>query len=232
MNKVFSVAAAAALLILPLASTHAATIDPTDFDLIITEGKRTQTLDGADVSGLAWNSRNSDVKSLDIGTLNAGDDVLLVGSVGAGGADVYFSTSATGTIEVSIVNFAQSPFDFSESNAFGSRFDLSTGQNGGSELTLVSRLDVFGQGSELVENQTLAPVISAGEMVSLRILGLTAFTDFDVRISVLPDAVVAIGGPLLSSVSAVPLPAGLPLMAGAFAMLGMVGLGRSKKRHG
>jgi len=236
MKKLFSAAAAAALIILPLASSHAATINPNDFDLIITEGKRTQTLDGVDVSGFAWNSRNSDVKSLDIGTLNAGDDVLLVGGVGAGGADVFFSTSATGTVEVSIVNFAQAALDFSETNAFGSRFDLSTGSDPEVGLTLVSRLDLFGVGSELVENQALTPVVSAGEVVSLRILGLAANTDFDVRISVLPDvetgfSAVGGGAPALSAVSAVPLPAGMPLLAGALAMFGMVSLRRTTKRR-
>lgn len=234
MNKVLSVATAAALFILPLASSHAATIDPTDFDLIITEGKRVQTLDGADVSNLAWNSRNSDVKSLDIGPLNAGDDVLLVGGVGAGGADVYFTTSVTGIVEVSIVNFAQSPLDFDENAAFGGQFDLSTGTNGSSKPTLVSRLDLFGTGDELVENQSLAPVFSAGQQVWLSILGLAANTDFDIRISVgsfSAPALSSVSAPALSSV-VVPLPAGLPLMTGAFAMLGMVGLRRSKNRRG
>ena len=228
MNTLLSAVAAAALIILPLASSQAATIDPTDFDLIITEGKRTQTLDGADVSGVAWNNRNSDVKSLDIGRLGAGDTVLLIGGVGAGGADVYFATSVTGIVEVSILNFAQSPMFFSEANAFGAQFDLSTKATLEDSLTLVSRLDVFGQGSDLVENQSLAPVVGAGEIISLRILGLVGVTDFDIQINVRPEFVQLSA---FSNVSAVPLPAGLPLMAGALAMVGLVNLRRNKKQR-
>lgn len=222
MQKFITAAAVAAIAFLPLSAATAATIDPSDFDLIFTEGKRTTTIDGADVSGHAWNDRNSDIKSFDLGELNTKDDVLLVGWLGAGGADVYFSTSTTGRVEVSVINFAQSDYAFDDEAAFGARFELSVND------ALVSHLELAGVGGDLIENQSLLPTTANDDRISLRILGLDAYTDFDIAIRVRSENAAA---QVASVIGTVPLPAGLPLMAGALAMIGMASLRRGRARR-
>ncbi|MEQ8748324.1 MAG: hypothetical protein RIC52_00990, partial [Amphiplicatus sp.] len=86
MSRMVIAAAMAAFATGASIAADAATIDPSDFDRKFTEGKRTATLDGADLTGFGWNAANNDVKTLDVGALAPGDDLLLVGRVGAGGA--------------------------------------------------------------------------------------------------------------------------------------------------
>ena len=222
MRKTFA-AAVAALVAFPVVTASAASINPADFDIIITEGKRTATVDGADVSGNAWNSRNSDVKTMDIGPIGFGDDILLVGGVGAGGADVFFASDVTGQVDVNVINLAEASRSIGEDIQFGARFDLFL--NG----ALVETMDLFGNGAEIVDNNAFASVFTAGDEVRLRILGLAEVIDFDIGLSV--------ANPFLSQrqalqqVNAVPTPAALPLMFGALAFMGMAGLRRSAKRR-
>lgn len=227
MGLKYAIAAAAIAAFAPSFAATAATIDPAAFDLVLTESKRTTSVDGVDLTGSAWADGNRDIKTFDIGGLDVGDDVLLVGRVGSPYDDVFFTSVSGGAINIEVINFVQFAGTATPESAFGASFQLSV--NG----ALVQQLDLNGVGDELIENQSLVPVLAAGDQVTLRILGLLGVSDYDVGISISAGA-GGVGGDLGSIVAAVPLPATLPatlpLMFGGAAIFGFGLLGRRRAR--
>ncbi len=116
--------ALAATLVASLLGTDAAatTVHPTEFNRILTEGRRTATVDGADISGNAAVAGNGNVNLFNAGDLNTGDNVLLAGRVVGSGQDAWEFTNASGFLDLEVLNFASS--SRKGTSIFGGSFDL------------------------------------------------------------------------------------------------------------
>jgi len=191
----------------------AVTVDPGVFDRIFTEGKRTLTVDGADVAGHAALSGNGDVDDFDMGALSAGDDVLAVGRIVAGGSDAFTAAPASGRATVSILNFAESARD--GESPFRALFKLFVGG------ALVETLDLGDSFPGVVENMSFGPVLTDGEELTLLIEAISGVADYDVAFSSV--------APPQTPIATAPAPAGLPLLFGGMAVFGMAAC---RKRSG
>ena len=221
MRKTLLAAIASTMVVLPALSAGAATITPADFTRILTEGRRTQTIDGADVSGHAALPDNGDVKSfsrsLDIGEIAPGDRLLLVGAVTAGGADEYFSEGVSGVVQFDVINFAAS--DRASDTPFNALFMVFL------DGVLTETLDLGGAGADLIENQSFGSVAANNQRVGFRVYGTEGASAFDVGLSVTELPFFSSFGldQPLERLSTVPLPLSLPLLLGGLAALGLAG---------
>lgn len=192
------------------AGAGAVTIDPTDFDVILTENGRTTTIDGADVSGHAAIAGNGDIRLLKFPNMRPGQKALFVGSVTSGGGDRFFNRHVTGLLEASVLNFAAR--DDNGGGAFSTLFKMFIGG------VLMQTLDLSGDGDDLVENATFTSMQLDNQHVELMAHGTGGITLFDMMIGIAPAAEAPIQ--LLAppqNVVATPIPLGLPLMASVLA---------------
>lgn len=193
--------AAALLATLSLsAPTGATTIDPTNFDMILTEGRRITTVDGADVSGNAATPGNGDIVSHTVTSVPEDSSTLLVGRLIAAGGDSWFFNNVTGHLSLDVLNYTEA---FNAGlDPFNAEFKLFV--NG----TQVERLRLFGD-----PGQSFAASFSVrrltGDDVELRISSTEGASDYDINFSV----------------TSVPLPASAALL-----ILGIAGLGALKRR--
>lgn len=215
MRAMTVLAIVTALAAAPALPAAAATVDPGAFDRIFTEGKRTLTVDGADVFGHAAVSGNGDVAVFDMGPLSVGDDVLAVGRVVAGGSDSFAATPANGLVTVSVLNFAESSRD--GESPFSALFKLFVGG------ALVETLDLGDSFPNVVENVAFGPVLTGGEEISLLIEAVSGVADYDVAFSSV--------APPQSPIATAPAPAGLPLLFGGLAVLGMAACRKRTARN-
>ncbi|MEL6476868.1 MAG: VPLPA-CTERM sorting domain-containing protein [Pseudomonadota bacterium] len=204
MSKIIRAAIAAAPLAFGAFAAQAATIDPADFDLITSEGQRTATVDGADVSGLAVVVGNPDNDSAELGSLRANDDILTIGRVvemrtpTAPFTDEYTFASARGQVDVNVINFAES--SRGGVSPFTGLFELLV------DDTLVESFEITS--SSLVENTAFSTLTFVNnQKVTIRVSALEGISDYDIGVS---------------GSFAVPLPASLPLFLGGLAGLAVV----------
>lgn len=199
---------AAALATVAATAGHAATIDPASFDNIITEGKRTTTVDGADVSGNAGPRNNGDVgMAFDMGVVT---NTLLVGRLKGTatsaevGIDGFAAQNVSGLATVSILNYAISDRDGEA--PYGSTFQLLVDGAVRESITLTGATSAVS-----FMNEMFATVRLYGEELAVRVNSIEGASDYDISVNVAP----------------VPLPAGGLLLLGGLG--GAAALRRRKK---
>jgi hypothetical protein len=198
---------AASLTLFSFGTAQAATITPSDFDKILTEGKRETTVDGADVSGNAAVSGNGDVGVFDLGPLPS--STLLVGRLGGTGEDEFFSDNVTGYVSISILNYAVATRD--PVAPFEAEFELLV-NNVVESSTVLAGATV----GATFENIFLGDFMATDDLISLRFTSRSGSSHFDIAVN-FDDAI-----------SIVPLPAtALLLLSG---LVGVAGVSRRKDR--
>lgn len=166
-----------------------------------TEGKRTETIGGVDVSGYAALSGNGDIDSFDVGTAVQGDSAMVIGRVaGVGNSDAWTSSSVTGTMSLSIDAYAES--SRAGVSPFSAMFELIV------DGTSVETITLSGTSADTL-TATFADLKITGDSVEILITSLAGRSDYD----------------LSASISAVPLPA-----TAAFLLAGLAGLGVAGRR--
>ncbi len=171
----------------------AVTVDPNDFDSIFTEGQRTETVNGADVSGNAAVSGNGDVGTVDIPDLSG--NTLIVGRV-TNGSDNYTSASVTGLATITVLNYAEAVR--AGASPFSAVFEFFAGGVSQGSTTLTSNGVPF-------SDVTVGSFNYTGESFGLTVNGQQGASDYDVSISI----------------AAVPLPAAGLMLLGALGGLGV-----------
>lgn len=229
MRKFLIAAAATAAIALPAFSAGAVSIDPADYDRILTEGYRTTTVDGADVSGHGAIAGNTDILSfsrgLDIGPVVVGEDILFIGNVSDGGADDIFVENVTGILTVDILNFtARTP---QAGVGFAADFSLHV------DDVLVETISLSGTGSDLIENRSFGPLLLTDQKFMLRAYGMAGWANYDIALALGPapqPAQFQNQGPGQNrSIATAPIPGGLPLMLGGLALIGFAVAGRRRR---
>jgi|GEM_PF-3582375 len=200
----------AALVLAPAVSAHAVGVKLTAFDTVIAEGARTATIDGSDVTGFQNGSTQNDILSVQLGALNAGDDILIVGQSTASNTDMYLSGSATGIVNISVLNAIGVPSLPDES--FMARVYLLV------DNVVTQSMKLNGTGAELLQDIVFDSFVANDQALQLRFFGISGVTNYDALVSVSPSAVSS----RVSGQSPVPLPATLPLLAGSLAAFGLV----------
>ncbi|MEM8697556.1 MAG: hypothetical protein AAGF44_00200 [Pseudomonadota bacterium] len=190
--------------------SQAATIDPNDFDTVISEATRTVTVDGTDVSGVVNVIGNPDIISENVGSLRANDDVLLLGRIvemrtpTSGFADEWTFSTGTASVEVSVINFAESTrFGVSP---FTGLFELLI------DDVLVDSFELTGSDPDVLMNNSFATIDFVKDSdLTVRITAVEGRSDYDIAVN---------------ASFAVPLPATLPLFLG-----GLLGLAYVARRR-
>ncbi|MEM1162000.1 MAG: hypothetical protein AAGJ28_13785 [Pseudomonadota bacterium] len=190
--------------------SQAATIDPNDFDTVISEATRTATVDGTDVSGVVNVIGNPDIISENVGSLRANDDVLLLGRIvemrtpTSGFADEWTFSTGTASVEVSVINFAESTrFGVSP---FTGLFELLI------DDVLVDSFELTGSDPDVLMNNSFATIDFVKDSdLTVRITAVEGRSDYDIAVN---------------ASFAVPLPATLPLFLG-----GLLGLAYVARRR-
>lgn len=211
MNKTLSTLILSAALLLPAVQATAATVVPGDFDRIFTEGKRTSTVDGANVSGHAARNNNGDVGLFDIGGIAAGEAILLVGRVVRAGSDRFVAGNVSGLIDIAVVNYAES--SRKGLSPFKAAFELRI------DGALTQTVVLEGQSADILDG-VFTPFVVNNQTVEFRVRSQLGRSDYD----------AAIFSRVASGPNAVPAPAALPLLLSAFAGLAVLGARRRKRR--
>jgi hypothetical protein len=180
MNR-FAFATGLAVALATALPATAATIDPTDFDLILTESNRTATIDGADISGNEALPGNSNISTFSIG-LDAPVDVLLAGKVGNGGRDRWESRLVTGELTVDVLNFTTSRNN--NTDPFSTTFDILV--NG----TVVQSHTLSGTNNDLL-SASFSPIVLDGDNLQLRVQSVDGRTSYDIGVSLQPVPLAA-----------------------------------------
>lgn len=162
-------------------AAHAATITPSDYNTILTEGKRTATIDGAGVDGNAALDANGDIDVFNLGVLAS--ETLLIGRVTNSGLDEYFSATVNGDVKVTLLNYGES--SRGGQSPFGSVFEFLVNDVVTETTTLT--------GSTLFENINLGSFRALGNKIGVRITSTSGASDYDIGISVSPVPLPAAG---------------------------------------
>ena len=205
MTNFFKTTLIAGAVAIAAGSAQAATINPGDFDDIFTEGQRTQTVDGTDVSGFTV-AGFPDVTTFDVGSIDVDDSLLIVGrgvENQLGLNDEFTSDSVSGVFTANIINFAESSRN--GVSPFTGLFELFV------DGSLVETIQI--SSSTLVENVAFTSITLNDASVLFRTTVTDGIADYDLS---------------FSSVAAVPLPASLPLALAGLLGLGYVGMRRRK----
>ncbi len=214
-------------------AASAATFDPTDFDAIFTESRRASTLGRLAMGGSAI-VRSGDIGTLNIGALHAETDALVAGKIKKRNRDTYTSSDVTGALTVQVETKSKR-YKSAKRSKTRTLYELIV------DGVVVDSVLLRTGKKRNKKSFSFAPITVDGAEVSLRITGKRgksisydaafyvsdgstgAFSSSTTTLGAVdPAAAAAAGGAAAGAVSAVPLPAGMPLLIGAGAALGLV----------
>lgn len=187
--KCLKIAAGLAVALCTALPAVASTINPADYELIYTEGRRTTTIDGANISGNAARANNRGIGRFNIGALAGPMDVLLAGKVARTGRDQWESRNVSGWLSFDVLNYTATRSN--NTDPFSARFDVIV--NG----TVAQSVTLSGSHTALLST-SLSPILLDEADVRLRVKSISGRSSYDISASIQPIPVAA-SFPLLLS---------------------------------
>ena len=157
----------------------ASTIDPSDFETIFTEGGRTTTIDGADISGNAAVAGNKNIGRFDFGRFEGPSQALFSGRVGNTGRDQWESRGVSGWLTFDVLNFTARKSN--NTDPFSAKFMVFV--NG----KVVDEVTFSGTNTDLFST-TFAPILLDNADLRLRVKSLSGKSAYDISANIQPIA--------------------------------------------